>query len=83
MKHITRKVVLSCTTEKKQFVFTMTQVKKDSQNEIPSKISNQFYIPLNALNYSNFWTRFKKVYSQIIIDVVIGVIIIFIQKKYF
>ncbi|QKJ64018.1 hypothetical protein [Flavobacterium sp. M31R6] len=83
MKHITRKVVLSCTTEKKLFVFTMTQVNKDSQNEISSKKSNQFNIPINSPNYSSFWTRSKKVYLQIIIDVVIGVIILFIQKKYF
>ena len=82
MKHITRKVVLSCTTEKKQFVFTMTQVNRDSQNEIPSKISNQFNIPINSSNYSNFWTRFKKVYLEIIIGVIIGVIILFIQEKY-
>jgi hypothetical protein len=83
MKHITRKVVLSCTTEKKQFVFTMKQVNKDSQNEIPSKISNRFNIPINSSNYSSCWNKFKKVYLEIIVGVIIGIIILFIQKKYF
>ncbi|PVX47364.1 hypothetical protein C8C85_3300 [Flavobacterium sp. 103] len=60
MKHITRKVVLSCTTEKKLFVFTMTQVNKDSQNEISSKKSNQFNILINSPNYSSFGLEAKK-----------------------
>lgn len=83
MKHITRKVVLSCTTEKNQFVFIITQVKKDSQNEIPSKTSNQLNIPKKSPIYSQFWIGFKKVYLEIIVDVFIGVIILFIQKLYF
>jgi hypothetical protein len=83
MKHITRKVVLSCTTEKKQFVFTMTQVNKDSQKEIPSKISNQFNIPKKSSIYSLFQIAFKKVYLEIVTGVVIGVIVLLIQKFYF
>lgn len=83
MKHITRKVVLSCTTEKNQFVFIMTQVKKDSQNEIPSKTSNQLKSPKKLLIFHQFWIGFKKVYLEIIVGVIIGVMILFIQKLYF
>lgn len=83
MKHITRKVVLSCTTEKNQFVFIMTQVKKDSQNLIPSKISNQLNISKKSSIYSQFQTAFIKVHLEIITGVIIGIIILLIQKLYF
>jgi hypothetical protein len=83
MKHITHKVVLSCTTEKRQLVFTMTQVKKDSQNEIPSKILEQFNIPEKISIYLRFWYWIKKVYLDIIVGVIIGILILGIQKFYF
>lgn len=83
MKHITRKVVLNCTTKTNQFVFIMTQIKKDSQNEIPSKISNQLNISKKSSIYSRFQIVFMKVYLEIITGVIIGVIILLIQKQYF
>lgn len=83
MKHITRKVVLSCTIEKNQFVFIMTQIKKDSQNEIPSKISNQLNFSRKSSIYSRFQIGFIKVYLEIITGVIIGIIILLIQKQYF
>lgn len=83
MKHITRKVVLSCTTKKNQFVFILTQEKKDSQDEIPSKISNQLNISKKLSVYSRFQTAFMKIYLEIITGVIIGIIILLIQKKYF
>jgi hypothetical protein len=83
MMHITRKTVLRCTTKKNNFVFIMTQVIKDSQNEIPSIISNQFNLSKKLSIYSRFQVIFYKIYLEIITGVIIGVIILLIQKQCF
>jgi len=72
MMHITRKIVLVCTAEKKHLEYTSIKVKKIPQE---SKI----YLPAK----SQFWDRIKKTYWEILIGVAIGIMLLFIQQNYF
>jgi hypothetical protein len=69
--HITRKIVLTRTTKKAHFEFTFLLVKK-------LNLKPAVYIPAKP----ELPDKITKIYWQIIVDIIVGLTLLFIQHIY-